>query len=182
MIEAIKAHNQLRAEIEAAGVHLERDKGLCPFHTDKHPSLSIKGERWRCFTCNEGGDVIDFTAKYYGLDTKGALRLLADRAGIKRQTSIEAKAAQRERERKQELLRAFREWEQTTVNDIAEVLRSYRHMKATRKTFTEGELIELARVQGEIDILEHHYEILCSKDDESKFGLYQETRNAGREI
>lgn len=180
MIEAVKAHNPLRAEIEAAGVHLERDKGLCPFHTDKHPSLSIKGERWKCWSCGEGGDVIDFTAKYYGLDTKGALRLLADRAGIMRQTSTEAKAAQMERERKQELLRAFREWEQTTVNEIAEVLRAYRHMMATRKTFTERELIELARVQGHIDYLEYIYEdILCRSNDEPKFRLYQEMTDAG---
>lgn len=181
MIEAVKAHNPLRAEIEAV-LHLEGDKGLCPFHPDKHPSLTVKGDKWRCWSCGEGGDVIDFTRKYYGLDTKGAIKLLADRAGIMRQTSTEAKAAQRERERKQELLRAFREWEQTTVNEIAEVLRTYRHMKATKATYTEAELIELARVQGEMDILEHHYEIFCSKDDESKFGLYQETRNAGREI
>jgi len=181
MIEAVKAHSPLRAEIEAAGVHLERDKGLCPFHPDKHPSFSIKGERWKCFVCNEGGDVIDFTAKYYGLDTKGALSLLADRAGIKRQAPTEARAAQRERERKQELLRAFREWEQTTVNEISAVLRAFRSMQS--KARTEAELQSMAEAQVEVDYLEYIYEdILCRSNDEPKFRLYQEMKNAGSEL
>ena len=33
----------------------------CPFHNDKTPSLHWFGEnRWHCFSCGEGGDVIDF--------------------------------------------------------------------------------------------------------------------------
>lgn len=184
MIEAVKAHIPLRAEIEAAGVHLERDKGLCPFHQDKHPSLSVKGDRWKCWSCGEGGDVIDFTAKYHGLDTRGALRLLADRAGLKLegQTQAQARAAQevrREREERRRLTEDFRVWEQTEVDKISTVLRVYRHMRATRTDFTEAELVELAELQGEMDLLESRYEILCGTNDESKFGLYREMRNAG---
>lgn len=146
---------------------------LCTLHGERTPSFKISANRvhGHCFGCGWHGDSIDYVRALHGLTFKDALTYL----GIeKRQTSTEAKAAQRERERKQELLRAFREWEQTTVNEIAEVLRSYRHMRATRTMFTEAELMELARVQSEIDILEHHYEILCSKDDEAKFGLYRE--------
>jgi DNA primase len=37
---------------------------------------------WHCFGCNDGGDVIIFVQKYEGLDFIGALRLLADKAGV----------------------------------------------------------------------------------------------------
>lgn len=178
-IEAVKAHNPLREAIEAAGVHLERDKGLCPFHPDKHPSLSIKGERWKCWSCGEGGDVLNFTAKYYGLDFKGALKLLADRAGIKpartQAEKVAAEGARRERERKAGLVKAFRQWERKTANTIAEGLRRYRRLKATRNDFTEAELISLAELQGDIDYLEYIYEeVFCKKDDAAKYELFKE--------
>lgn len=173
MINDVKAHNPLRAIISEI-VHLERDKGLCPFHPDKHPSFTIKGERWKCWSCGEGGDVIDFTAKYYGLDIKGAIKLLAGRAEITKQTSAKIRAAQREREKKQELIRAFRAWEQREVDDISAMVRRYRRLIAKRKTFTEAKLIDLARLQGNIDILEYHYSILCGRDEREKFELYRE--------
>lgn len=39
-----------------------RATGLCPFHEDTHPSLSIDLERglFHCFACGAGGDVIRF--------------------------------------------------------------------------------------------------------------------------
>lgn len=178
MIAAVKSHNPIRAALETAGIRLVRDKGLCPFHNDKTPSLSIKGERWRCWGCGSCGDVIDFTAKYYGLDMRGAIRFLADRAGIKpvnTQADRSRIAAEKaHREKKQELLRAFRKWEQTTVNEIAEVLRRYHRMRTVRTAYTEAELIDLAELQGNIDILEYQYGILAGRDDHAKVGLYKE--------
>lgn len=178
VIEAVKSHNPIRAALNIAGIRLVKDKGLCPFHTDKHPSLSIKGERWKCWGCGEGGDVIDFTAKYYRLDTKDALKLLADRAGIRpANTQAEraaAEKARKERENKLVLLKAFRVWEQREVDDISAILRRYRRLIASRTTFTEAELVDLARLQGNIDILEYQYGIFCGTDDEAKFELYTE--------
>ncbi|MGB1271929.1 MAG: CHC2 zinc finger domain-containing protein, partial [Endozoicomonas sp.] len=39
--------------------------GVCPFHDDKHASLSVNGKMqiFKCFACGEGGDVIDFLMK-----------------------------------------------------------------------------------------------------------------------
>jgi hypothetical protein len=73
------------------------------------------------------------------------------------------------------LVSAFREWEAERRDEIAEVLRRYRHKKATRTDFTEAELQILAELQGEIDYLEYVYEeILCSKDDHEKYLLFRE--------
>ena len=36
--------------------------GTCPFHPDKHPSMTVSPSRqtYKCFVCGKGGDVIQF--------------------------------------------------------------------------------------------------------------------------
>jgi len=60
-------------------------KGVCPFHSEKTPSFMVAPERqtFRCFGCNEGGDVFTFIEKIEGLDFYNAMKLLADKAGVK---------------------------------------------------------------------------------------------------
>ena len=40
--------------------------GLCPFHDDHSPSLSVSKERqmFKCFVCNKGGNVFTFVKDY----------------------------------------------------------------------------------------------------------------------
>ncbi len=60
-------------------------KGLCPFHSEKTPSFIVNPERqtWHCFgACGTGGDIFSFTQRAENVDFPGALRLLADRAGV----------------------------------------------------------------------------------------------------
>src|ERR1700704_5825478 len=59
-------------------------KGLCPFHSQRTPSLSVSQEKqaWYCFGCQEGGDVLTFVEKIEHVDFMGALEMLAERAGV----------------------------------------------------------------------------------------------------
>lgn len=59
-------------------------KWLCPFHHDQHPSLSVneRTNKFKCFACGEGGDVIDFAEKYFKCTQREALLTLSDDFGL----------------------------------------------------------------------------------------------------
>lgn len=59
-------------------------KGLSPFSGEKTPSFYVSPEKniWHDFSSNKGGDVFSFVMEVEGVDFRGALELLARRAGI----------------------------------------------------------------------------------------------------
>ncbi len=71
-----------RTELRRAGARSY--EGLCPFHDERSPSFSVEPVEkvYYCFGCQASGDVFTFVQETEGVDFKGALELLADRAGI----------------------------------------------------------------------------------------------------
>ncbi|HNU95337.1 MAG TPA: DNA primase [Candidatus Paceibacterota bacterium] len=59
-------------------------KAKCPFHNEKTPSFFVSPDRgtYYCFGCNAKGDIFSFVEKFEGTDFLGALKILADRAGV----------------------------------------------------------------------------------------------------
>ena len=58
------------------------NKYLCPFHRDTHPSLSVKTDKWKCWSCGKGGNVINFVQEYFGLNFVEACRKISEDFGI----------------------------------------------------------------------------------------------------
>src|SRR5438094_6698543 len=58
--------------------------GLCPFHQEDSPSFHVNRQRqsWYCFGCERKGDVFTFVELIEKTDKRGALVLLAERAGV----------------------------------------------------------------------------------------------------
>ena len=52
--------------LEHYSLNISKNKCLCPFHNDKHPSMSIHPNRGiaKCFSCGAGGNAISFIQKY----------------------------------------------------------------------------------------------------------------------
>jgi DNA primase len=76
-------------DVVSGYVKLERSgsswRARCPFHAERTPSFHVSVDRgtYHCFGCGVGGDIFSFVQAIEGLDFKGALKILAERAGVK---------------------------------------------------------------------------------------------------
>lgn len=85
-IDALRRSVDLARLISDHGVELKpagpgKQSGLCPFHRERTPSFGVfRGEdgaqRFHCFGCNAGGDVLDWLKLTQGLDTRRAIEYL----------------------------------------------------------------------------------------------------------
>ena len=81
-IPALKARHSLGDTVEALGVRLRGKgrvrQGVCPFHDEAEASFTVYGdtERFWCFGCGEGGDVLDFVRRMEGLSLAEAIQSL----------------------------------------------------------------------------------------------------------
>ncbi len=75
--------------------------GLCPFHSEKTPSFTVFSDTqsFYCFGCGAGGDVITFVMREESLEYPEAVKLLADRAGVRLEQNEEEEKAMRLRSR-----------------------------------------------------------------------------------
>ena len=75
----IKEQVSTREAAEHYGYKVSRNGMMCcPFHNDRTPSMKVD-QNFICFGCQEKGDVIDFTAKLFGLSPYDAAgKLIAD--------------------------------------------------------------------------------------------------------
>lgn len=88
LIEEVRVKNDI-VDVVSGYVRLSRKGsnhwGLCPFHNEKSPSFSVSGPKqmYHCFGCGAGGNVFTFLMNYENYTFPEAIRMLADRAGIK---------------------------------------------------------------------------------------------------
>ena len=82
LFEVVKQSVTVREAAELYGIAVGRGgMACCPFHDDRHPSMKVD-TRFHCFGCGADGDVIDFTARLYGLSPKEAAEKLAQDFGF----------------------------------------------------------------------------------------------------
>lgn len=104
-------------KLEKAGSNY---KARCPFHNEKTPSFFVSPARnsYYCFGCNAKGDIFSFVEQFEGLDFVGALKVLAQRAGVVLQH--ENQTAKNEKERLYRLLDIATEFYQQCFEQDAE--------------------------------------------------------------
>jgi len=78
LFETVKSQITVKQAAEHYGFTPNRSAMICcPFHNDRTPSLKLNDTYFYCFGCHVTGDVIDFTARIYGLSNVQAARKLA---------------------------------------------------------------------------------------------------------
>ena len=123
MADEIKQRVKMPDIFERYGFETNRGGFIsCPFHSERTASLSAyhNGERWKCFGCGAGGDVISFVMQLYGLTFYQAVRQI-DRdfsLGILNQHVSYSQLRQSETARK------AREKEQAQLESLKEAYRT----------------------------------------------------------
>jgi DNA primase len=81
--------------------------GLCPFHAEKTASFNVREEtgRYKCFGCDQSGDVFTFVQQHEHLDFVGAVEFLANKVGL--QLTYTSTEQSRERARRRRLVEAM---------------------------------------------------------------------------
>jgi DNA primase len=87
-------------------------RGLCPFHKEKTSSFHVSPERgtFHCFGCGVGGDGFSFIEKAEGVDFKGALKILAEKAGVQIEYDSSSRENRSYTERLREIMHRATEW------------------------------------------------------------------------
>ena len=82
-------------QLKRAGANF---KGICPFHKDSTPSLSVSPARniCKCFACGEGGTPVNFIMKHEGMTFPEAIKYLAKKYGIQIEESVPTATEQEE--------------------------------------------------------------------------------------
>ncbi len=88
IVEEVRSRTDI-VDVISSYVKLKRQGstyfGLCPFHSEKSPSFSVTPSKqmYYCFGCHAGGNAITFVMQYENMTFPEALKVLADRAGVK---------------------------------------------------------------------------------------------------
>jgi len=83
-LDALKRRHPLGKLVESSGIRLSGRgrvrQGLCPFHDDGSPSFTVyaDSQRFHCFGCGVGGDVLEFVQRMHRLSFPAAVRWLDD--------------------------------------------------------------------------------------------------------
>ncbi len=109
VIEEVRMKNDI-VDVISGYVKLQKKGsnyfGLCPFHNEKSPSFSVSPAKqmYYCFGCGAGGNVLTFIMEYENYSFSEALKVLADRSGVKLPVAEYSKEAREQEDLRSTLL------------------------------------------------------------------------------
>lgn len=125
-------------KLEKAGGNF---RARCPFHNEKTPSFFISPgrETYHCFGCDKGGDIFSFVQEFEGVDFMSALKILAERAGVRLTTAnVEMKGEREQMKKALALAAKFFELEIKKRVDVLAYLQNRGLSDATISMFRIG--------------------------------------------
>ncbi len=171
--ETVKAAISVKDAAEQYGLKVNRNgMTCCPFHDDRHPSLKLNEDYFYCFGCGATGDVIDFTARLFGLSSYEAAQKLVADFGLDPDKPPAAAAL---RKSKYPLVRAFRQDElycRRVLNDYLRLLEDWRVQYSPHSPEEEldDRFVESCQM---LDYVEHLADILAVGEMEHRVKAVQ---------
>jgi DNA primase len=159
-------------KLDRAGANL---KARCPFHNEKTPSFFISPDRgtYYCFGCGASGDIFTFVEEFEGLDFKGALKLLANRAGVPLEAySREMKEAESEKEK---LYRAVEEAAKFFEDNLAKNSEALEYLKSRGLTEKSIKDFRIGFIQNDWRLLYENLKNRFTDSELEKAGLIKKT-------
>ena len=168
--------------LEVVGAYIKLDragmnwKGKCPFHNEKSPSFFVSPERgyYYCFGCGAKGDIFTFVQNFEGQDFRGALKILADRAGV--ELTFEKPGVRDERER---LFSVMEEATNFFISKLTPTSPAHEYLikrGLTEKTIKEWRIGFVPDVWR--DLSDHLRRLGFSDQEMEKAGLFKRTDSA----
>lgn len=109
-VEEIKETTSMRDVLARYGVQVNRN-GMCccPIHDERHPSMKVYKDGYKCFACGSGGDIFKFVQEYEHCDFKTAFMILGgtyekhknETVRINSRVRFDRKKAKRQREERE---------------------------------------------------------------------------------
>lgn len=180
LFEAVKQSVTTRQAAAAYGLLVNRaGKINCPFHNDRTPSMKVD-RRFHCFGCGADGDVIDFTAKLYGLDAKSAAEKLAADFQIPYEQSSRKELVKRPVKEKSEE-QMYRELEAKCFRVLSDYFHRLRHWERAYAPNPEDENWHPLFVEAlqKKDHIEYLLDVLLYEPMEERAAL---VRDYGKEV
>ncbi|TWO30298.1 DNA primase [Campylobacter lanienae] len=126
---------------------------VCPFHNDKHPSMSISPSKgiYHCFSCKAGGDAIKFVMEYEKLGYAEAIEKLASIYNV----SLEYTSSKSELKVDKKILENLNLHYKTLLYKNSEALNYLKHRSITDSIIEKWELGWAASSQNTLNLLQN---------------------------
>ena len=116
--------------------------GLCPFHDDHTPSMSVSPERqmYKCFVCGEAGNVFQFVMKHENISFPEAVNKLAKEIGM--DLGLAVKHVDNKNDKYYEIMDIANKYFQNNLlsKEGANARKYLENRKLTKETITEFEI------------------------------------------
>ena len=132
--EEIKRTTSMEDVLNRYGIKIRNKQCSCPFHgADKHPSMQVFSDGFKCHSCGVHGDIFSFVQMYEKCDFKTAFRILG--GTYKQMKPLERKVVKtqyqrekEERDRKEKAEADFKYHLARTLSALRIVLQMYEPM------------------------------------------------------
>lgn len=181
----VKEQLTTRQVAESYGLRIRKNGvACCPFHNDRHPSMKVD-KNYHCFACGVGGDVIDYTARMYGLSQYDAAKKLIEDFGLPVQIEAmsreEKERLRREKEERRRIIqikKRFYRWCTETIELLKDALIQIEdsgqvlYGKPPDVIFSE----DYAMMLHAEPIINYWMDILCMGSEQEKKELFMQGR------